>query len=486
MNLRAPGFLISLLVCLCLAMGQAAFAEERALEQLLEIFEKRGLITPAEAGKIKETMAEDRKRLEQREMELDQREQEILRREKALEEERAAAGRPEPAEKEVPTEAKKEPGKGFPLETGYEDGFYLRTPDEDKFSLFIKGEFQFDYRYFDYQFKYQFEGAGGRRLLDAYVDAHVAEVASLQLGQFKTPFSLEWNTPAKDIFFAERSMGVTLTPLRDLGVMAHESLWGDKFFYAAGIFNGDGMDDSERGDVDSPEFITRLVFAPFRNRNIPLGDNFQFGGSFSYVDADPESVSIQAVTTGLTPFFDVASRAKFNIIRDADYRMRTAAELAWAYGPVALMAEYYKFFYKDVETSTERFDIDIKDYYVALIWMITGERPTFRNGRFQPIKPERDVWEKGWGAVGVGFRYDVFDADDSVYDYLIVPPESVADATAYSFVVNWYLNPYARLLLDVTRTNFDQPLLIDIDPLTGVGVLSDREDVITARFQFQF
>lgn len=57
---------------------------------------------------------------------------------------------------------------------------------------------------------------------------------------------------------------------------------------------------------------------PFRNRNIPLGDNFQFGGSFSYNDADRNDVAIQAVTPGLTPFFDVASRAKFNIIRDAD------------------------------------------------------------------------------------------------------------------------------------------------------------------------
>jgi len=53
--------------------------------------------------------------------------------------------------------------------------------------------------------------------------------------------------------------------------------------------------------------------------------------------------------------------------------MRTAAELAWAYGPVALMGEYYKIFYKDVETSAERFNIDIKSYCASLIWMITGE-----------------------------------------------------------------------------------------------------------------
>jgi len=42
------------------------------------------------------------------------------------------------------------------------------------------------------------------------------------------------------------------------------------------------------------------------------------------------------------------------------------------------------------------------------------------------------------------------------------------------------------LILDATRTDFDKPLLVSRDPLTGSAIFSDREDVFTARFQFQF
>jgi len=48
---------------------------------------------------------------------------------------------------------------------------------------------------------------------------------SLRFGQFKEPFSLEWQTLDKGHFFAERSMGYYLGPKRDVGVMLHGSLF---------------------------------------------------------------------------------------------------------------------------------------------------------------------------------------------------------------------------------------------------------------------
>jgi phosphate-selective porin OprO/OprP len=105
---------------------------------------------------------------------------------------------------------------------------------------------------------------------------------------------------------------------------------------------------------------------------------------------------------------------------------------------------------------------------------------------FQPIKPKRSVWEGGWGAIGLAFRYDYFEADDIAYDVLIYEGDSVREAEAYTIALNWYLAPSVRVVLDATRTEFDRPLLIDRDPLTGEAVYSDREDVITGRLQFGF
>ena len=197
-------------------------------------------------------------------------------------------------------------------------------------------------------------------------------------------------------------------------------------------------------------------------------------------------MSIHVKTTGLTTFFDVSSSAKFNVIREADKRYRYGAELGWAYGPFALASEYIQVQYRDVTTSADQFNVELEDTYVSLLWMVTGERPTYRNGIFQPIKPKRSVWEGGWGGIGLAIRFDVFEADESVYDTLINEGDSVRKAEAYSLAVNWYLDDNTRLILDATRTDFDRPLKVDRDSITGEAIFSDREDVLTARFQFEF
>ena len=114
------------------------------------------------------------------------------------------------------------------------------------------------------------------------------------------------------------------------------------------------------------------------------------------------------------------------------------------------------------------------------------EEPTFKKGILQPITPRKGILEGGWGGLGLAFRYDHFEADESVYEYLIEQGVSVREAKAYSFALNWYLNRYARLIVDFTRTDFVSPLLIYRDPLTGDAIYSDYENVLTGRFQFQF
>jgi phosphate-selective porin len=123
---------------------------------------------------------------------------------------------------------------------------------------------------------------------------------------------------------------------------------------------------------------------------------------------------------------------------------------------------------------------------MAFMWMITGEHPVFRRGVFQPVKPCRNLWEGGWGGLGLTFRYDRFIADKGVYDHLIYEGNSVRGAKAYSVALNWYLNPIIRLILDATRTDFSEPLLISRDALKGTSIYSDREFVFTSRFQLVF
>ncbi len=507
-------------ISLFLGLNRVCSAEGQAMEQLLDLLRRNGAISDEQAGQIQATLAKDQKALADREKKLEQREQALLQREQAL---KANVKAPPPSQggiahdetqkniQEVP-----EKNNDFPLEAVFDDGFYLRSREKNLFELRIGGLLQVDYRYFNYdsdadpnknkfdirrarllltghlyrrffyKFQYEFQGAGSRRLLDAYVDTLVCPYVSFRVGQFKEPFSLEQSTADKNIPFAERAMGYYLTPGRDVGLMAHASLWKDRIYYGVGIFNGDGVDDTVGGDSDSPEFTGRVVYSPFKNMGIPLWHGFQVGGSYSYAKADRNNVKVDVETSGLTTFFNVNSAAKFNIIREVNARTRYGAELAWACGPLLLWGEYINLQFSDVKTSDADFNINLKDSYGSLLWMVTGERPTLKQGVIQAIKPLRNVWQGGWGAVGLAFRYDHFDGGDETYKYLVEPGNSVQEATAYTIAINWYLNSYVRLLLNATRTNFDRPLLIDKDPLTGKAIYSDREDVITGRFQLQF
>lgn len=533
-------FIIATSFCFLLGIVSLCCGENRGLEQLLELIEKKGVISVEEAKKIRKTIDEDHARLLRKESQLEDKERALIKRERDLKEQedvfhRKAGFLPEqekaltakPSQKiegisgedaSLPEEGltvKKETETSFPLEAEYENGFWLKTREPGLFSLRIGGLLQGDYRYyhyenddpekngfdlrrarllimgkvyrrFEYKFQYEFQGAGSRHLLDAYAGANVAPFISFRIGQFKEPFGLEQCDSIKNLVFAERSMSYYLTPGRDVGLMAHGSFWEERVDYGLGIFNGDGYDDSVGSDVDSPQLTGRLVFAPFRNRGIPLGEDFQIGGSLGYAQIDRNNVTVNVKTTGLTSVFDVAASGKFNIIRDADKQIRYGGELGWAYGPLALRGEYIYVKYLDVRTSSAQFDFDLKGYYGSILWMVTGEHPTFENGVFQPIKPLKSVWQGGWGALGLAFRYDAFKASESVYNYLVIPGNSIRKATGYSFALNWFLNSSSRLIFDATRTTFDRPLLIYRDSITGTAVYSDHEDVITGRLQFAF
>jgi phosphate-selective porin OprO and OprP len=391
------------------------------------------------------------------------------------------------------------------------DGICFKGEGLEGLSLCLGAFFQMDYRYFDYEdvdpdknkfdirraqlkvsgdyldrfsyfFKYEFEGAGSRRLLDAGLDIDRLPYLSIKAGQFKEPFGLDSSTADSNLFFAERSMGYYLAPNRDLGVMASAPATDGRFWCGIGIFNGDGEDDSTGGNEDAPQFVGRLAAAPFKGFGSEWLEGLHLGGSFGYADIDSNNVDITVKTSGLTTFLDVATRAKFNIIRDAGELTLYGLECGYVLGPLALATEYTAKSYSDIETSSETFDTDLDDFYVALAWMITGEHITIKNGVFQPLEPGKT--SPVWGAVGLALRYDRFAADDHVYDNLIIAGSSVREATAYSLAASWYINRFTRLTLDATQTEFDRPLIIDRDDVNGTALYDDSETVVTARLSF--
>lgn len=111
-------------------------------------------------------------------------------------------------------------------------------------------------------------------LLDAFVSYTRYDWAKISLGQFKSPLSLEQNTPCQSLHTVYRSKVVDelAAPQRDMGAMVFGSIFDSKLNYYLAIMN-----DYNRGFEDeniAKSVKGRITFAP--------ADFLQIGGSFAY------------------------------------------------------------------------------------------------------------------------------------------------------------------------------------------------------------
>lgn len=351
--------------------------------------------------------------------------------------------------------------------------------------LFVEGR-MFDY--FGYKFEAEFEGSSSNRLMDALINFDYFPYLQIQVGQFKEPFSLEHLISDKYLPFNERSMAYYLTPARDVGLMIHGTVLGDMINYGVGVFNGDGRDATRRNQKDDKEYTGRMVLKPFHKVDIPLVQNLQIGGSFAYARLDTSDLNVQIDTPARTTFFEVSSRAKFRIIQDVEERRRFGFEMAYTYGPLVLMGEYIRNDYHELLLSDgDVFDFNMKGWYAGMLLMLTGERPVIARGILEKIKPRHNFDIKGrkWGAWGIGFRYEQFEADQVVYEKLVFEGQSVRRANSFTVALNWYLNSMVRFSFNYSRTTFAQPLFLGTSP-EGYSYYRDTENVWLTRFQLEF
>jgi len=473
---------IGVLCCTALINPANVLADVQGLEAIVEILEQKGLLSADEARAVRNKISSHQQAAQ------------------ALEQTEPDAG---PASSPV---------AGFPpcLEDGQGDFSLcfsgLVQADYRAFDYGLKpagytqepGKNRFDIRraqiglygdatkFFSYRFLFEFQGAGSRRLLDAYAQANIHPAFGLRMGQFKEPFGLEASSSDSNLFFAEKSMNAHLGPGRDVGLMAHGAFFGKKASYAIGVFNGDGEDDTVGGNVDEPEITARLTAMPFAGSSMKALENLHLGASGSWIRADANNVRVNVSTAGLTPFFTVLTRAKFNIIRGCDSAWRAGAEAFWSYGPLAVYGEYAKKTYTNVKTSANLFDIELTGGFASATYMLTGEQQTVKSNSIAAVTPLRPLGQGGWGAMGIGVRHDRFVTGKNVYDVLINAGDSVREAKAWTFAVNWYPTKNTRLLLDLTQTSFDRPLMIFRDPVIGASFYSKDETVLSSRFQLSF
>jgi phosphate-selective porin OprO/OprP len=396
---------------------------------------------------------------------------------------------------------------------GYKSGFYIRSEEEGGMDLRLGGSFWVDYRayaesqradnrfdirrarlifngqltrWFRYALEYEFQGNITNHILDAYGEFTPTEVQAVRVGQFKEPFSLEWQSADKAQWFAERSMGIFLTPGRDIGLMYYGSLYQDSVNYGIGLFNGDGIDGSTRGSYhDSPEIAGRIAVKPFGTANTGALRNLQVGASASYAAIDTANIDLKVKSAGMIGLplnvYVLSHNTKFGVLQDVDTRTRGGLEAAWINQSFALTGEYLRLKYSDLETAERaKTDADFSSWYVSMAYCLTGEDFSLAGGVINPISPVRffNPEEKTYGALVLAARYEHFTGDK---DWITQGANvSVGDADAMSACATWILFPMLRIIADYTYTELSDPIRTRVNTDGSIDYIV-HENVITLR-----
>ncbi|AWB56585.1 porin [Colwellia sp. Arc7-D] len=258
--------------------------------------------------------------------------------------------------------------------------------------LFIKGTLYNDWQY---KLDYDFVAGGTKGIKDAFLAYKVNDSVQLITGNYKVPFSLEFQASSHANTFIERSLAFGLSPGRHLG--AGINMFKDNWSLQAGIF-GNKIHQSNAGQDEETLIAGRLVWLPVKNDDYFVhlgvaGLHSNNGDNISLrLKSNPESyvASTQLVDTGA--------------ISDVDDYSQIGFEAAVNYQRLNVQSEYIK---SSVNTGLE--SLDFNSWYIQSSLFLTNDRRVYKKGKFGIVKPQSILGQDGTGAWELAMRYSEID-----------------------------------------------------------------------------
>jgi phosphate-selective porin OprO/OprP len=404
-------------------------------------------------------------------------------------------------------------GSAWPLLAGWDDGFYIKSRDNN-FVLRITGQIQTDYRafqdesdrtdidtfllrrarfgleatlaqYYEFRFLPDF-GQGMAVVQDCYMNIHYWDEFQFEVGKFKQPFSYEQLIQDRFVPTVERSMMDQIVPARDEGIMIHgQNLWDKRFDYAVSISNGEINGNSDTND--QKDFVGRVALRPFAPSDLLALRWLQVGVSGSYGIED-EPVSPSTLKTPATvPWFTYLPT-----VRASGLRSRVSPEVSYFYRSLGLAAQYIRMeqelrpaavppAYKILE------NVPTEGFYVMATYLLTGEERTTYSAPVKPLHPFDPCHPCACaGAWELVARLDRLEVANEVFQpglgRLADPTKSSAGATETTLGFNWYLNEWVRMQFNWEHAWFDNPVALGVPP----NPLLKSQDSFLTRFQIIF
>jgi phosphate-selective porin OprO/OprP len=325
-------------------------------------------------------------------------------------------------------------------------------------------------------FKYRAEvdvAGNAVNITDLYLQYTKIPKTVLTIGQHKAPFGLESNNSDNYNTFLERGMftnafgnagaerriGISAAYAPEENINIAAGLFGDN----ESINRGNGAAPGESWGVNG-----RATWEPV----FDTGKIIHLGISGYYRDRLKSGDTPDAIRLNDRPNIriDGGNIADSGVITDAQTLKYGGIEAAGVFGALTVAGEAGRLWLNRYGADNAHFT----GYYGYVTYMLTGETRPFKGGNFDRIRPLHEVGNDGLGAFELAFRYDHIDLSHT-------PVVARADNQASSFTagLNWYFNPYAKLMFNWVRFWGDNT------PLDPVGAKT-KGDTLATRLHLDF
>jgi phosphate-selective porin OprO/OprP len=351
-----------------------------------------------------------------------------------------------------------------------------------------------------YDVKYKFEVDFADETV-AVKDAYVAYaglkpkdwgIGEIRIGNQYTYNSLEQTTSANFVTFMERA-AFTEAFFLDRQIGAAILAGSDHWSLQTGIY---GAPPVETLDFlqDQTAYLARFTVAPINREVNGVNQVIHLGVSGRHRDEaeDIRTPTAQATVLDDQPFRYRARGADLHLadrfiatpfIGETDDLLNLEAAFVW--GPFSMQAEYAQL-WVDSFGSLQTVDPKYDGWYVDASWYLTGETRNYdaSTGVFARPKVKNPVlWGNGQGGRGawqIAGRYDVLnlsDANGALVGFnsntasALVACTLCGNQETWLFGINWWLNDYTRLALNVTQSKIEGS-----NPVNAFGVVGANQN----------
>ncbi len=319
----------------------------------------------------------------------------------------------------------------------------------------------------------------------AFKDTYVAVtelplLGNVRVGHFKEPFGLEQLTSDNFPTFLERSLGDegAFVPARNLGLMAFDHTANERATWAIGVFAADSPDQPAvyQNDDGGYALTLRGTWLPWYDEPSEGRRLLHTGLAYSFRDAADNVVRFR-----VRPEAHLGPQLVNLTLHDAENWQLLGAEAALVYGPLSVQSEFFGSVVDRGPGGSQTFT----GCYAYVSYFLTGESRPYRRstGIFDRVRPNENFFRlcdasgnlcTGTGAWEVGYRFSYVDFLDG-----LVATNGAGRVWDHTVGVNWYLNPYARVMFNYVNSRADR--------VTGGTLIPNGHmDIFEVRAQVDF